>query len=70
MNSVASDRIVVQIAAIVYDREIGELIAKGERLGYLGGHIIKAPFDGLIRRIVHSLDGHAILITLKKAAQS
>ncbi len=67
MDVAANDRIVMQIAAAVYDREIGESIAKGERLGYLGGNVVQAPFDGQIRRIAHSLDGRGILITLEKA---
>ena len=58
------DRVVVQIDATVFERDIGDIVRANETLGELGGHPVKTPFDAVIENILFNPRRHSLMIPL------
>ncbi len=58
------NRVVIKVDASVFERNVGDLVEKGETLGRFAGGTVEAPFNAVIESISFDADSHALVVTL------
>lgn len=63
-----SKKTMVIVDASHFQRDVNDLVRAGEKLGYLGGNPILAPFDARIESISFESDEHLLRVVLDEAS--
>jgi hypothetical protein len=69
MGMNAGDRVVIKVDASVFERDVGELVEKGETLGRWAGRAVQAPFNAIVESISFDADSHALIVILVEGGQ-
>ena len=67
MEISAANRVVIRLDASVFEKNVGDLVKKGEILGRFADGTVESPFDAVIESVSFDADSHTLVVTLVEA---
>jgi len=67
--NVTAYRAFIKVDASGFEKEIGDLLEKGEIFGRLGMRVVKAPFRAIVEDISVDAEDHALIVCLVEAGR-